>query len=214
MAEYKLYCFAQSGNSYKAALMLNLIGADWEPVGVDFFAGETRSPEFRSGVNEMGEAPVLEHKGKRLTQSGVILTYLSRLSGKFKAHNEDDELEVLRWILFDNHKVTNFMATHRFMHSLMKGANPAVVEFLRGRALSNLKVVDLHLSKQDYLVGNSPTIADISVAGYIYYPAEEHGFDIEKDFPHVHAWRERIKKLPGWKHPYDLMPQPKTAPQK
>lgn len=214
MAEHKLYCFAQSGNSYKAALMLNLIGADWEPVGVDFFAGETRSPEFRSNINEMGEAPVLFHKDKRLTQSGVILTYLSRLSGQFKAQNEDDELEVLRWILFDNHKVTSFMATHRFFNSLAKGGNPAVVEFLRGRALGNLKVVDGHLAKRDYLVGTQPTIADISVAGYIYYPAEEHGFDIEKEFPAVHAWRERIKKLPGWKHPYDLMPQPKTAPQK
>lgn len=214
MAEYKLYCFAQSGNSYKAALMLNLIGADWEPVGVDFFAGETRSPEFRTNINEMGEAPVLFHKGKRLTQSGVILTYLSRLSGKFKATNEDDELEVLRWILFDNHKVTNFMATHRFFNSLAKGGDPAVIEFLRGRALSNLKVVDGHLSKHDYLVGETPTIADISISGYIYYPADEHGFDVEKEFPNVHTWRERLKKLPGWKHPYDLMPQPKTAPQK
>ncbi|MBK8008565.1 MAG: glutathione S-transferase C-terminal domain-containing protein [Rhizobiales bacterium] len=214
MAEYKLYCFAQSGNSYKAALMLNLIGADWEPIAVDFFAGETRSPEFRSGLNEMGEAPVLEHQGKRLTQSGVILTYLSRLSGKFKASNEDGELEVLRWILFDNHKVTNFMASHRFFHSLAKDGDPAVIAFLRGRALTNLKIVDLHLAKQPYLVGDKPTIADISVAGYIYYPAEEHGFDIEKEFPNVHAWRERIKKLPGWKHPYDLMPQPPSALKK
>ena len=48
MSEYKLYCFAQSGNSYRAALMLNLIGAKWEPVWVDFFkAGETRTPKYR-----------------------------------------------------------------------------------------------------------------------------------------------------------------------
>jgi glutathione S-transferase len=208
MAEYKLYCFAQSGNSYKAALMLNLIGADWEPVAVDFFAGETRSPEFRGSVNEMGEAPVLLHKDKKLTQSGVILTYLSELSGKFKAQSEDDRLEVLRWILFDNHKVTNFMATHRFFNSYVKNANSAVVEFLRGRVLSNLKIVDLHLDNRQWLVGDKPTIADISVAGYVYYPAAEHGFDIEKEFPNVHAWRERLKTLPGWKHPYDLMPQP------
>ena len=37
MSEYQLYCFAQSGNAYRAALMLNLIGADWEPVWIDFF---------------------------------------------------------------------------------------------------------------------------------------------------------------------------------
>ena len=63
MAEYQLYCFAQSGNAYRAALMLDLIGADWEPIFVDFFNGETRTAEYRSGVNEMGEAPVLVHGG-------------------------------------------------------------------------------------------------------------------------------------------------------
>src|SRR5204863_7436153 len=85
MSEYQLYCFAQSGNAYRAALMLNLIGADWEPVFVDFFGkGEPRTPEYRTNVNEMGEVPVLVHKGRKLSQSGVILTYLARQSGKFR----------------------------------------------------------------------------------------------------------------------------------
>ena len=83
MSEYQLYCFAQSGNAYRAALMLNLIGADWEPVWVDFFGkGVQRTPEYRTDVNEMGEVPVLVHGKKKLTQSGVILTYLARRSGK------------------------------------------------------------------------------------------------------------------------------------
>lgn len=211
MSEYKLYCFAQSGNSYKAALMLNLIGADWEPISVDFFNGETRSPEFRGNVNEMGEAPVLIHGARRLTQSGVILTYLSDHTGKFKPEGEDERLEALRWILFDNHKVTSFLATYRFFRNFMKQIDPAVVEFVKGRAISNLKIVDQHLSKQKFLTGDKPTIADISVIGYLYYPTEEWGFDIEQDFPWIHSWREQIKKLPGWKHPYDLMPQPPAA---
>jgi len=81
MAEYQLYCFAQSGNAYRAALMLNLIAADWEPLWVDFFGkGETRSPQYRATVNEMGEVPVLAHRGKKLSQSGVILTYLAERS--------------------------------------------------------------------------------------------------------------------------------------
>ena len=85
MAEYQLYCFAQSGNAYRCALMLNLIGADWEPIWVDFFAkGEQRSPEYRANVNEMGEAPVLVHGDKKLSQSGVILNYLAKRSGKFR----------------------------------------------------------------------------------------------------------------------------------
>ncbi len=76
MSEYRLHCFAQSGNSYKPALLLALAGADWEPVYVDFFNGGTRTPEYRA-MNEMGEAPVLEHGDLSLTQSGVILDYLS-----------------------------------------------------------------------------------------------------------------------------------------
>ena len=85
MAEFKLHCFAQSGNSYKAALMLALSGADWEAIPVDFFNGQTRDPAWREAVNELGEAPVLEHGGKRLSQSGVILIYLSSHFGKFGA---------------------------------------------------------------------------------------------------------------------------------
>jgi glutathione S-transferase len=83
MTEYQLYCFAQSGNAYRAALMLNLIGADWEPVWVDFFGrGEQRTPEYRANVNEMGEVPVLVHGARKLSQSGVILTYLAERTGK------------------------------------------------------------------------------------------------------------------------------------
>ena len=76
MAEFKLHCFGESGNSYKAALMLQLCALDWEPIKVEFFKGETRSPEYKAHWNEMGEAPVLEHLGKSFTQSGVILDYL------------------------------------------------------------------------------------------------------------------------------------------
>jgi len=85
MSEFQLYCFAQSGNAYRAALMLSLIGADWKPTWIDFFGkGVQRTPEYRDEVNEMGEVPVLVHGKKKFTQSGVILTYLSDLTGKFK----------------------------------------------------------------------------------------------------------------------------------
>src|ERR1700694_4907556 len=101
MAEYQLYCFAQSGNAYRAALMLNLIGADWEPIWVDFFAkGVQRTPEYREAINEMGEAPVLVHGKKKLTQSGVILTYLAEHSGKFPPQTEDERLQAMSRLLF------------------------------------------------------------------------------------------------------------------
>src|SRR3974390_3084339 len=116
MSEYQLYCFAQSGNAYRAALMLNLIGAKWPPIFVAFFkGGETRTLAYRADVNEMGEVPVLVHGSKKLSQSGVILTYLADVSGKFRPEGEDERLEALRWIIYDNQKVGGFLGMYRFL---------------------------------------------------------------------------------------------------
>jgi glutathione S-transferase len=199
--EFKLYCFAQSGNAYKAALMLNLCGAKWEPRFVDFFNGETRTPEYRANINEMGEVPVLEHNGKRLSQSGAILHYLAEHLGKFRG---EDRMEVLRWILWDNHKLTSYIATLRYMVTLAKVGEPQVHEFLRGRVKGSLVLLDLHLKKSPFVVGKEPSIADLSLCGYLYWPDE---FGVSwAEFPAIGAWLERIRKLPGWVHPYELMP--------
>jgi glutathione S-transferase len=208
MAEYQLYCFAQSGNAYRCALMLNLIGADWEPVWVDFFGkGEQRTPEYRSSVNEMGEVPVLVHGGKKLTQSAVILSYLARRSGKFRPQGEDEELEALRWIIFDNQKVNGYLGPYRFLRFLAKPAgDPAVLAFLKGRIDNNVAIVDKRLATRRFVLGDRATIADLSLAGYFYYPADEFGFDLAAQHKNIAAWLDRIKALPGWKHPYDLMP--------
>jgi glutathione S-transferase len=208
MTEFQLYCFAQSGNAYRAALMLNLIGADWEPKWLDFFgAGVQRKPEYRDEINEMGEVPVLVHGKKKLTQSAVILTYLSDLTGRFKPQGEDERLEALRWIVFDNQKVNGFLGPFRFLKNFAKPAgDPAVMAFLQGRAQGNLAIVNKRLTGRQFLVSDKPTIADVSMTGYLYYPADEFGFDIARDHPAIGAWLKRMQALPGWKHPYDLMP--------
>ena len=204
MAEFKLYCFAQSGNAYKAALMLNLCGAKWEPRFVDFFNGETRTPEYRANVNEMGEVPVLEHKGRRLSQSGVILHYLSECFGRFAPSSPDEKREVLRWILWDNHKLTSYIATLRYMVTLAKVGEPQVHEFLRGRVKTSLGILDAHLAHTPFTASQKPTIADFSLCGYLYWPDE---FGVSwSDYPRIGAWLERIRALPGWVHPYELMP--------
>jgi len=207
MAEYQLYCFAQSGNAYRAALMLNLIGADWQPIFVDFFKGETRTAEYRSTVNEMGEAPVLVHGTKKLSQSGVILTYLAEHSGKFLPPGEDERLEALRWIIFDNQKLNGSLAPYRYLYSLAKPkGDPAVLAFLKARIDNALGILDKRLAPRAYVLGPEPTIADLSLVGYLYYPPEEFGFDMAAEYKNIGAWLERIKALPGWAHPYDLMP--------
>ena len=155
MAEYRLYCFGESGNCYKAALMLQLSRMDWEQIHVDYFDGETRSEEYRGKVNEMAEAPVLLHGPVRLSQSGVILDYLAERGGKFGPKSEDERREILRWILFDNHKFTSYAATLRFMLTFMKTGETPVTEFLRTRVNGAYGVLDRHLASRDFAVGGA-----------------------------------------------------------
>lgn len=208
MAEYELHCFAQSGNAYRVALMLNLVGADWRPLFVDFFVkGIPRTTEYRSAINEMGEVPVLVHGARKLSQSGVILTYLAERTGKFVPRGDEQRLEALRWIIFDNQKVNGFLGPYRFLRNFAKPrGHPAVMEFLKGRIDNALGIVDKRLSAGDYILGSEPTIADLSLVAYMYYPAEEFGFDIAANHKHIAAWLDRVRSLPGWAHPYDLMP--------
>ncbi len=205
MADYRLHCFAQSGNAYRAALMLELAGADWEPVFVDFFNGATRTPEFRA-LNEMGEVPVLEHEGRVLTQSGVILDYLAEQFPGFAPTDADTRREVLRWTLWDNQKLNGMIGPLRFMLNFLpeEKRNPDVIGFLRGRAFAALGVLEAHLAGRDWIAGDRLTTADISCAGYLYVP-DEFGMDMA-EYPNIDRWRGAIAALPGWKHPYDLMP--------
>lgn len=203
MSEFKLYCFAQSGNAYKVALMLNLCGANWEPRFVDFFKGETRTPEYPS-VNEMGEVPVLVHHARTLSQSGAILDYLSQLTDRFGWKGDDERREIMRWLLWDNHKLTANIATLRYLLNFAKTGETPVTEFLRGRMKAALAILDKHLSAQAFVVGNKPTIADLSLCGYLYWPDE---YDVSwSDYSALARWLDELAKLPGWKHPYELMP--------
>ncbi|MBK1869548.1 glutathione S-transferase family protein [Aestuariivirga sp. YIM B02566] len=205
MSEYTLHCFGESGNAYKAALMLELSRCDWSPVWVDYFNGETRQAEFRAGTNEMGEVPILGHKRLKLTQSGVILDYLAEQTRKFGPKSEDERREVWRWILFDNHKFTSYLATLRFMINFTKTGETPVTEFLRPRVISALKIVDQHLAGQPFIIGKRATIADFSLCGYLFY-GEEIPVPLQEHI-HVMKWLDRIRALPGWKPPYELMPR-------
>ena len=203
MAEYTLYGFAQSGNAYKPALALELAGADWAPRFVDYFGGETRSPAYRA-INVMGEVPVLEHRGRRLTQSGVILDYLAGTMGRFGWGDDDERREILRWLLWDNHKLTSYTATYRFMRALTKDPDPAVLAEFGKRARGAWGVLDAHLKDRAWIVGERLTIADLSCCAYLFFD-DEIGVDWG-EFPAIGAWLERLKAEPRWKHPYAMLP--------
>ena len=203
MPAYQLYCVAQSGNAYKAALMLNLCGADWQPQLVDIFKGETRAPAFRA-LNRLGEIPTLVHGERTLSQSGVILDYLAQTFGKFGWADDDERREILRWLLWDNHKLTSYTATRRWLRTFTDGGETAVTEMLQTRSDAAHAVLNASLAGRDFALGAKPTIADISMCGYLFWP-EEIGVSWT-DSPHIDAWLGRIKALPGWVHPYELMP--------
>lgn len=196
-----LYCFGESGNAYKAALALELAGIDWTPRFVDFFKGEARSPDFHA-INPMGEVPVLDADGRILTQSGVIQKWIMDTTGKL---SDADPLDILRWTIFDNQKVSGVAGPLRFMMNFLpeEKRNADVNGFLAGRLKAALGVLERELTDRDWLAGDALTCADISCAGYLFY--EEPFTFARADYPAIDAWLTRISETPGWKHPYDLM---------
>ena len=202
----KLYCFGESGHSYKAALALQLADIDWTPIFVDFFNGETRSDQYRNQVNEMGEAPVLVDGDIKLTQSGVIQNYLYNRTGKHGGKDEAEKLEILRWILWDNHKLSSFAGNTRFlMNFFPKDKRPQpVIDFNLARLKSSYGILENALTDKDFLVGNNISHADMTCCAYLYYP-EPFGFKRD-DWPNIDRWLGNISTIPGWQHPYDLMP--------
>jgi glutathione S-transferase len=214
---YKLHGFAQSGNAYKVALLLQALRQPWTAVHLafeQFASGIQRSDAWRQDVNAMGELPILEVDGRKLTQSGAILLYLSKKHGAYGGTSEDDQYEVMRWLLFDNHKFTSYFASWRFTKSFMPTPpDPGLEKWLKGRIDNAFGIVEKHLSNREYVVGTEPTIADLSMCGYLYFPADESGYDVAKQYRAMARWLERLKQLPGWKPPYEMLPGQRIPPR-
>jgi glutathione S-transferase len=214
---YKLHGFAQSGNVYKVALLLEALRQPWTPIHLtfaDFAGGVPRSDAWRGEVNAMGEVPVLEVDGSKLTQSAAILLWLAEKHGAYGGGNADERQEVMRWLFFDNHKFTSYLASWRFAKSFMPTApDPGVEKWLRARIDNAFGIAERHLSTREYVVGSRPTIADMSMCGYLYFPADESGYDIPGKYPAMALWLERLKALPGWKPPYEMLPGERIAPK-
>src|SRR4029077_2280893 len=142
MPAYRLHYFPESGNSYKLALMLTLCGQTFEPVWTDFGGGITRTTEWRRSGNELGEIPVLEVDGERLTQTAPILLMLARQYGRFGGETEAEQFGLLRWLFWDNHKLTGAMATYRFLRTFTPSPDPQVLTFLRKRLDDYLGILE------------------------------------------------------------------------
>ena len=201
-----LYCFGESGHSYKAALALELAQCDWEPIFVNFFEGETRSESYLTNVNNMGEAPVLEDGSKKITQSGLIQVYVSEKTGKHGGKNKSEAQDILRWILWDNAKFSTVIGITRYLMNFVpkEKRSQEVISMNKTRLKVAYKILDGALEGKDFLVGDSITHADMTCCGYLYYP-EPFGFN-RNQWTNIDRWLNNISETPGWKAPYDLMP--------
>lgn len=208
-----LHCFGESGNAWKCALALEMAGTDWEARKVDFFAGGTRTPAYRA-INPMGEVPALETPDGTLTQSGVILDWIAGRPGPLNLASPDERRAALRWVLFDNHKLSGVAGPLRFNLNFLPEAKRSadVNAFLAMRLGSALKVMDAHLREEDWLALSRLTVADLSCAGYLFYP-EPYGFE-RAAHPGIDAWMDRLAAAPGFALPYDLMPRAYPASRK
>jgi glutathione S-transferase len=214
MADFTLHCFRESGNAYKAALMLQLCGADWEPHRVAFFTGETRGETIpRDERDGRGAGAGRSHAPGDLTlsQSGAILTISASISGKFgrnrKTRSARSALDP-----WDNHKLTSYSATYASCASSPARARRRRRSSSTRAPKARWKVLDRTAGGARLVAADRPTIADFSLCGYLFWPdADRHDHD---EYPNITAWLDRIRALPGFKLPEDLMPsgqEPDTA---
>jgi len=154
----------------------------------------------------MGEIPVLEADGERLTQTAPILLQLAEQYGRFGGETAKEKFEVLRWLFWDNHKLTGYMATYRYYRTFTRSPVPQVLQHFRKRIDDFLGIIEQHLERNAFAIGEKPTVADFSMMAYLSYPSDETGYELAVSHPAVNGWLQRIATLPGWRSAYDLLP--------
>jgi glutathione S-transferase len=154
----------------------------------------------------MGEIPVLEENGQRFTQTAPILLRLAQRYGRFGGRDEQEQFEILRWLFWDNHKLTGYMATYRFQRVFTPSPNADVLKVFKNRLDEFFGILDKHLSDRSFVIGERPTVVDLSMIGYLQYPKQETGYDFAASHPAINAWLQRVGALPRWQGAYELLP--------
>jgi glutathione S-transferase len=193
----KLHEYAASGNCYKIRLLLNQLGTAYQRVPTDIHRGESRTPEFLA-INPVGKIPVLEIiPGQYLPESNAIIYYLAD-GTNFFPQDRWERAQVMQWLFFEQFSHEPNIATVRYWISIAKIADQHKEAIAEKQALgyAALQVIEQHLTKHDYFVGNRYSIADISLYAYTHV-AEEGDFDLSK-FPAILAWFDRIVSQPNY----------------
>ncbi|MEZ5909599.1 MAG: glutathione S-transferase family protein [Hyphomicrobiaceae bacterium] len=200
-----LYGSFTSSSSYKPMLFLTLSGVAFSFRTVNLKLGAQKEAAYLA-VNRYGQVPALRHRGITVVQSNVILDYLARATGHFDGASEQERWQAREWLSWESDAIVN-VARVRFF-SRFGIADPAVVAHFRAQAERALSFVDAHLEGRIWLVGETPTIADLGCFGRMVFMAEG-GFEREQ-WPNLARWWAAITALPGFALPYDLIPKRDT----
>lgn len=193
----KLYDHLDSGNGYKARLILALRGMQYERIGVDTLHGASRTPEFLA-INANGKIPALElDDGRILTESGAILYYLASGSS-YLPDDAWDRADVLQWMFFEQYSHEPNIAVMRSWrrHDLVTSENENLVPGKMAEGNRVLGIMNDHLAEHDYMAAGRFTIADIALYAYTHV-CGDGGFDLEQ-YPHIQRWCDRIAAQPGY----------------
>jgi len=191
-----------SSSTYKPMLFLALAHVPFSFRTVNLKYGAQKLPDYLA-VNRYGQVPTLRHRGLTIVQSNVILDYLARTTGHFEAATEQDRWRAREWLSWEADAITNVAKVRHY--SRFRTVDPAVMAYFRPPAQAALSFIDAALAGRQWLVGETCTIADIGCWGRMVFMAEG-GFDIA-NWPNLLAWSERLRSMPGFALPYDLIPK-------
>lgn len=191
----KLYGHELSGNSYKAKLMLSLLGLDYEWIKVDLMAGAHKQPKFMA-LNSFGQVPVLVDENTVLPDAQAILVYLARqYGGKSWLPLEAEPMSrVIRWLSIATGEIQQGPEAAR-LYYLFK-ATSINLEQANQKAEFILTKLNHHLADREWLELGHPTIADVAVFPYVAL-APDGKISLD-NYPNVFAWIDRVKHLPGF----------------
>jgi len=194
---YKVYGDMLSGNCYKIKLLMTFLEIDHEWIHVDILAGETHQDNF-TDMNSNAKIPVLQiNDSEYLSESNAILNYLAEETS-FLPDSGLQRARVLQWQFFEQYSHEPYIAVARYIKKYLGLPDDRVVEFESKQQGGHkaLSIIEQQLGETDFLIGNTPTIADISLYAYTHV-AHEGGFDLQ-DYPNIRKWFSRIESLPNY----------------
>ncbi|MBC3940103.1 glutathione S-transferase family protein [Sphingomonas albertensis] len=197
----KIYGDPGSGSRRRVTAAAAAMGIDIEIVNIDLFKGESYTPEFLK-LNPHGLSPVMVDGDFVLYESAAINLYLAEKAGSDLAGRTTKErFQILQWMFWSGEQWCIF-ATLTFDEVLGKKfmgqfADETIVKLAADKIRAAAAVLDAHLAKHDYIVGDRLTLADFDIAGP--FSQNERTKIPLNDFPNLVAWQQRLlTKVPSW----------------